>query len=289
MNRTKRLFTVLLVVLLALMPCSQVHAASKDKITISVYQNYGKAQEVLKLINKERKKRGLSALKMDKRLTKHAITRSAELCVMVPWTSPHMRPNGARNSDTDSVVYECCQERGIGGEDPSPKAVVKDWMSSPSHKAGILLSYAQSVGIAFVQTDEGRTGHYVLEFSADPANSVEKSTKKKFFNVKVKSKRKYLSKKAFSMKVEYTYSDYDAKTPGMYIRTYIDTKKSIGEYYVSSSNFKFKSSNTSVATISKKGKITPVSPGKVTFTVTYKSNPKIKKKIKYTITQSDLE
>lgn len=287
MKRITKLFTILLVIILAITPSLQVSAASKDKIYIHVSQDYKMSQEVLKLINKERKKRGLNTLKMDKTLTKYAVKRSAELCVMIPWTSPHMRPNGKRNSDTDSVVYECCQERT--GYNAPAKWVVDDWMESESHKAGILLSTAQSVGIACVCTGGGGKSfyHYVLEFSNEPAKKIEKSKKSKDFNVKVESSRKLLTKKAFKMNVYYGYNPL-LKKYGLYLHSSINTKESIGEYYVSSNNFKYKSSNTSVAKISKKGHITLVSPGTVTFTITYKSNPKIKKKVKYKVTPNDI-
>lgn len=288
MKRITKLFTILLVIILAITPSLQVSAASKDKIYIPVIQDYRTAQGVLKQINKQRKKRGLKALKMDKNLTKYAIKRSAELCVMIPWTSPHMRPNGARNSDTDSVVYECCQERT--GYSASAKTVVDDWMESESHKAGILLSTAQSVGIACVSTGGGGKTtffHYVLEFSNEPAKKIEKSKKSKDFNVKVESRRKLLPKKAFKMKAYYGYNSLLNKF-GLYMHSSIETKESIGEYYVSSNNFKYKSSNTAVAKISKTGLITLVSPGTVTFTVTFKSNPKIKKKVKYKVTPKDM-
>ena len=78
----KRFILIMSTLLLLLMPVT-VSAAKLDKLTIPVVQDYEKAQEVLNLINAERGKRGLRKLKLDKTLTKYAVTRAAELCVMV--------------------------------------------------------------------------------------------------------------------------------------------------------------------------------------------------------------
>ena len=147
----KRLILTMSVLLMLLISFpAAVSAAKTDKLTIPVVQDYEKAQEVLTLINAERGKRGLRKLKLDKTLTKYAVTRAAELCVMVPWKSPHRRPNGKLNSSTKNIAYECCQERGGSSFSTTAESVVQDWMSSPSHRAGILLSSAKSVGIGFV-------------------------------------------------------------------------------------------------------------------------------------------
>lgn len=283
-----KLLLVISIMLVSIMPASIVSAASMDKITIPICQYYDQSQEVLKLINKERKKRGLGSLSMDKTLTKYAIRRAAELCVMVPWNSPHMRPNGTPSKSFGSVVYECCQERENGWSNPQPKDVVDSWMASPPHRAGILLSSAKSVGISFVSANDGVYGLFVLEFSNQPAKSVEKSKKIKSTNVKVESLRKYLPKKAFIIEARETYST-ERKERGIYICPFIKTGESIGKFYVSPKNFSYKSGNKAIATISRDGIITPVAPGKCTFTVTYKSNPKIKKKVSYTVTEQDVE
>ena len=107
-------------------------------------------------------------------------------------------------------------------------------------------------------------------------------------NVKVKSLRKYLPKKAFILEARETYSVTDKKQ-GIFICPFVETTESIGRYAVSPKNFTYKSGNKAIATVSKSGAIKPVAPGKCTFTVTYKSNPKVKKKVSYTVTETDVE
>ena len=272
----KRFILIMSTLLLLLMPVT-VSAAKLDKLTIPVVQDYEKAQEVLNLINAERGKRGLRKLKLDKTLTKYAVTRAAELCVMVPWKSPHRRPNGKLNSSTKNVVYECCEERTRGAYDTTANSVVQNWMSSPSHRAGILLSSAKSVGVGFVSVNMGYSGDYTLEFSNKPARSMEKSRDRKPMNIQVSSLRKYLPQSAFSMQ---PYEDADSIQLDCFVKTAASTGAA---YCIDPANFTWESSNPSVATVGRDGSITVISPGNVTFAATYKSNPKIRMTVSCTL------
>jgi hypothetical protein len=255
-------------------PATSVSAAKKDTIIINVEQDYKLSQEVLKKVNKERKKRGLKVLKMDRTLSKHAITRAAELCVMVPFESPHKRPNGKQNSGTHGVIYECAMEQINGSLDADE--IVSTWMGSPSHKKGILLPEARSVGVACVRV--GVNCNYVLEFSPRTVRKVQKLKTKKNYSIKVKALRKYLPKKAFSIEA-LDYRGIDG--PGSKCIIRMTTGRSVATYVVSQRNFKWKSSKPSIVSVSKDGQITSKKPGTVTITATYKSNPKIKLKVSY--------
>ena len=84
------------------------------KISLTVTQDYKQAQAILKYVNKYRKKKHLKALKLDKDLTKAAITRGAELNIYTPQTSPHRRPNGKLTKTLNKrICYKDCLE--IGG------------------------------------------------------------------------------------------------------------------------------------------------------------------------------
>ena len=65
---------------------SYAKAPSTGKISLTVTQDYKQAQAILKYVNKYRKKKHLKALKLDKDLTKAAITRGAELNIYTPQT-----------------------------------------------------------------------------------------------------------------------------------------------------------------------------------------------------------
>ena len=130
------------------------------KISLTVTQDYKQAQAILKYVNKYRKKKHLKALKLDKDLTKAAITRGAELNIYTPQTSPHRRPNGKLTKTLNKrICYEDCleiggsyymdpSEFGASGSITSAKAVVDSWIASPPHRKGLLLSKAKCAGIA---------------------------------------------------------------------------------------------------------------------------------------------
>ena len=64
------------------------------------------------------------------------------------------------------------------------------------------------------------------------------------------------------------------------------TGYSVTTYVVSLNNFKWKSSDPSIVSVSKDGQITSKKPGTVTITATYKSNPKIKLKMSYEVNEN---
>lgn len=68
-------------------------ANDNDTVTIKGTECYDKAHEVLELVNAERKKAGLRALKLDTRLTQGAMQRAAELSLHYK----HERPNGSND------------------------------------------------------------------------------------------------------------------------------------------------------------------------------------------------
>lgn len=274
----KALLAVLVIAVASAITVGAVPAAyaapAYGNVKVTVTQDYGDAQKVLKYINVERKKAHLSKLKLDKSLTKAAIQRAAEVGVYVPWTSPHMRPNGKKSTTVNSkIVYECCAE-GYS----TPEDVVAGWMDSPSHRAGILLSSAKSVGIAGVMTGDG-FGIWVLEFSNSKASKVEKSKKSVTYSKTVKAKSKYLKSKFFKIVAPndgvYLVGD-SAKLGVIYSSKYNVTLTGI-----SPKSFKWKSSNPKVISVSKSGKISAKALGSAIITGKLKSGPKvtIKKKL----------
>ena len=144
----------------------KVEAASTGKLSVTGYQDYSDAQKILKEVNKYRKKNGRKALKMDRGLTNSAIMRGFETTIYIPETSPHRRPNGKLSKSINKkIIYEnCAQSAGT-----TPKQIVKGWINSSTHRKGLLLSNAKSVGVAAV-TVVSRDGYeantWVLDFSS---------------------------------------------------------------------------------------------------------------------------
>lgn len=274
MNVAKRTLAVLIVVLMAfaMMPMP-AQAASTAKVYMKVTQNNAKAQQVLKYINKERKKRGLKKLKLDKSLTSSAITRAAEVSILVPKSSPHKRPNGkVARSINKKINYECCLE----ATGYTPKAMVHSWMTSPSHKKGILLKNAKSIGISYVTTVDGYQIS-TLEISKSKAKSVLKSKSKKTMTKKVVAKGSLIKAKYFKIRNASTMKvGASSKAKVIY-----SGPKAFGPGLVAPKSFRWTSSNTGIATVSSAGVIKAKKAGTVTIKAKLKSGSKftISKKI----------
>ena len=157
----------------------KVEAASTGKLSVTGYQDYSDAQKILKEVNKYRKKNGRKALKMDRGLTNSAIMRGFETTIYIPETSPHRRPNGKLSKSINKkIIYEnCSQSAGT-----TPKQIVKGWINSSTHRKGLLLSNAKSVGVAAV-TVVSRDGYeantWVLDFSSSKSKESRKIQDKK--------------------------------------------------------------------------------------------------------------
>ena len=280
MKRRRRLFSIMMILCL-LISCSSLSAfaSSGNYVKVSVTVDYSEAREVLRLINVQRTKRGLSKLKLDKSLCDSAVRRAAELTIYVPETSPHKRPNGKSNRTINKkLIYECCAE-----EYESPKSVMKGWMSSPPHKKGILLSNAKSVGIGCVTSKNG-TKYWTLEFGSSAAQKKVSSKGKISKTLKISAKSTYLKKKHFRLGVG-----------GNLLRMYLqDTRINVGDtvglfpyyennYYMLTrlrpSDYTWSSEDPSVATVDSNGNLTTIKTGTVTIYATMKESPKYKLKV----------
>lgn len=107
--------------------------------------NNSYAEQVLQLVNKERQAVGLSALTMDSKLKVAADKRAVETVSKFS----HQRPNG---SNFDTVFDEYGINFNSAGENiaygqPTPKSVVEAWMNSPGHRANILGSSFNKIGV----------------------------------------------------------------------------------------------------------------------------------------------
>lgn len=269
-SRLVLLTSLLVACLFVQIPVSAYAAASK-KVAVSVTQDYKSAQTMLRLINNRRKRAGLPVVKLDANLTDKAVRRAAEVGIYTPQESPHLRPNGKSAGSCTNNSYEICCE--TFGRRYSEAEVVKGWMASPSHKAGILYKSAKSVGIAC--TCVGPKSYvFVCEFNNAKPTKVLKSTRQDVtFNRLVYAKPSYLAKKYFRLGYASDpvklYDDlwlgYPEQLAAIYEGPYV-----YGPTSLNAKTFTWKSSNPKVATVSATGKVTPRKKGKVTITATMK-------------------
>lgn len=111
--------------------------------------DYG--QEVLRLTNEERSKRGIKTLEYDSKLTEAANKRAEEIA---EWFS-HDRPNGTECFtvlDEYDIKYWGAGEN-IASNYSSPEQVMNAWMNSEGHRENILDSYFRQMGAGFYEED----------------------------------------------------------------------------------------------------------------------------------------
>jgi uncharacterized protein YkwD len=112
--------------------------------------NQGYADEVLRLVNIERSKAGLSSLTTNATLKAAADKRAQETEV----SFSHTRPNGSKFSTAlqeYGVSYRTAGENIAYGQ-RSPQEVVNGWMNSPGHRANILNGSFGKIGIGVYQS-----------------------------------------------------------------------------------------------------------------------------------------
>ena len=124
-----------------------VATATPKPTTNTGISNY--ANEVLRLVNIERSKAGLSALTTNSTLTAAANKRAQETVQ----SFSHTRPNGTgfQTALTEfGVSYRAAGENIAYGQ-RTPQEVVTGWMNSPGHRANILNANFNKIGIGVYQ------------------------------------------------------------------------------------------------------------------------------------------
>ena len=265
---------------------SSAASSPKGKIQVSITQDYAASQTILKEINKQRKKRNLKPLKIDKSLCDAAVQRAAEITIAVPTSTPHNRPDGrlAKTAHKKAIYENCAEANGY-----KPSAVVnKGWMNSKPHKEGILLKNAKSCGIAAVTSSSGKQ-YFVAIFSDKKASKVQKSTKKLTLTKTVAVKSKLIKSKYFTPNVEVSYTHKNMEVfPGKTGQMHVSYKgpDSIYDIEILPQSFTWTSSDNSIATIGKNGTIKGIKEGTVTLTGKLKGTVPLSVKCKITVPNS---
>lgn len=125
----------------------------------------GKASEITKLVNGERKKRGKKALTMDAKLNKAAKKRAKEIASKFD----HTRPDGTdcfTVLDEYGISYMAVGENIAAGQKDA-KAAVKAWMNSPGHRRNILDKGYGRIGVGYYKSESGPYKHFWVQIFAD--------------------------------------------------------------------------------------------------------------------------
>lgn len=116
---------------------SSVREKAVKENQVTTIEDY--RQEVIRLVNEERKQAGLPALSVDERAMEYAQTRAQEIYD----SYSHTRPNGLEKPfDELGGVVE-----NIARGHESPKEVVAGWMDSEGHRGNILNEDAYAIGV----------------------------------------------------------------------------------------------------------------------------------------------
>lgn len=160
-----------------------VSADTAYSVTVKANEKYAMAYQTLTLINKERSKRGLSSLTMDKDMLDAAMQRAAEIRIAFE----HSRPDGS--SCFDAFEWEFSVAENIAFGQTSAADVTAAWMNSEGHRNNILNSGFKSTGIGCAYIDG--TYYWTQVFDAGKPVSVSKPADKTVSRtVKISSKYK---------------------------------------------------------------------------------------------------
>ena len=105
------------------------------------YNDY--AREVVRQVNVERQKRGLTPLSVDPNLTAAANIRAKEITEKFS----HTRPNGSRAVTVSNFAYA----ENIARGQKTPDKVMAAWLTSYGHRQNMLRASYGSIGVSCIR------------------------------------------------------------------------------------------------------------------------------------------
>jgi uncharacterized YkwD family protein len=125
------------------------------------YQLNASEKQVVTLVNQERAKNGLPALKIDTTLSKMARTKSVDM--QKNHYFDHTSPTYGSPFDMMNkfgITYSSAGENIAMGQ-TSPAEVMNAWMNSPGHRANILNKSYTSIGVGYDATGNYWTQEFI--------------------------------------------------------------------------------------------------------------------------------
>lgn len=122
------------------------------------------AQQVLALVNEERRKVGVAPLTLSAELQSAATIRAEEITQKFS----HTRPDGTNfQTILPNSRYYIAGENIAAGNSTAAK-VVQQWMNSPGHRANILRSEYTELGVGYVYKENSQYKHYWVQIFGRP-------------------------------------------------------------------------------------------------------------------------
>ena len=115
-------------------------------------------QRMVELVNEERAKAGLPALKTNDQITQVAQTRAAELADSYSHTRPDGRSCFTALEDAGIRYGSAGENIAYGGS--SPEYILASWMDSPGHRANILNENFTTIGVGCYLERNGMISGY---------------------------------------------------------------------------------------------------------------------------------
>ena len=116
-------------------------------------------EEIVRLVNIERKKEGLKPLKLSRELLRPAQIRAREITKVFS----HTRPNGLPFSSAFyGIDYKTAGENIAAGQ-TSCEMVMQQWMDSPGHRANILNKNYKYIGVGYLYDKSTRYKHFWVQ------------------------------------------------------------------------------------------------------------------------------
>lgn len=123
---------------------------------------YSDIVSVFNLVNAERRKAGLPALKLNKDLCLAACYRSIEQADIQQMS--HTRPDGNSLLYLTNKIYHIKSPFGVGENlakgYPTPQSVINGWMNSKPHRENILRTGITDIGIGVTTAEKGLAFRY---------------------------------------------------------------------------------------------------------------------------------
>lgn len=251
-----------------------------EKLPIKVTYDYKAAFDIVKRVNSERRKKGLKALTMDRRMIKGSMIRAAELAIAFS----HTRPSGRS-------CYSVCYDSKLGyimsGENiavgqTSSRSVMTSWMNSDGHRANILTDRYTGIGVGAVKVNG--ICYWVQNFLTAAVNAAEESS--------YKNNTATTNIEVTKAQIGYLFSVNPINSFSLKNGTSKNISYSIYNHFVNvpliSSEMKYKVSSPSICKVSASGKITGLKAGKTSVTITPKQAPSFAKTITITVTDTSL-
>ena len=242
---------------------SDVQAYSLLDVSVTGKQYYDKAYEVLDIVNEERSAEGLEPLVMDEDLLETAMERAVETSLYFSHTRP----------DKTSCFSACSKMYGenIAAGNSTASATMNQWMNSSGHKANILGSNYESIGIGCFQN--GSIYYWVQCFGISDIDEAEESDAVKEYTGSVSIADDLVDLYAYSIGSDQTYNGYYLVGESGYLRYGIinqgwDSVYSLGV----SDDYCFESSDTDVVTINDEGEYIATGEGSAVLTVSLKAD-----------------